>query len=80
MFIQLYLDVYTEEEIDGIVSFYKSPVGKAMIEKAPVLMQRMMPMMQKLMGDMQPEIQKIVEEAKQKADAKQKEEATQKQN
>jgi len=35
--------VFSEEEIDGIISFYKSPAGKAMIEKSPLLMQRVMP-------------------------------------
>ena len=68
MFVQIYAELFTEEEINGIVSFYKSPAGKAMIEKMPQMMQRMMPMMQKLMGDLQPEIKKIIEEAKQKHD------------
>jgi hypothetical protein len=66
MFVQIYADVFSEEEIDGIVSFYKSPSGKAMLEKMPLLMQRVMPMMQKLSSDLQPEMQKILEEAKQK--------------
>ena len=65
-FIQIYAEVFSEEEIDGIVSFYKSPAGKAMIEKSPLLMQRVMPMMQKVTADLQPDIQKIIEEAKQK--------------
>jgi hypothetical protein len=65
-FIQIYAEVFSEEEIDGIVSFYKSPAGKAMLEKSPLLMQRVMPMMQKAIGDMQPDIQKIIEDARQK--------------
>ncbi|MGO9241362.1 MAG: DUF2059 domain-containing protein [Bryobacteraceae bacterium] len=66
LFIKLYMDVFTEEEIDGMVGFYKSPAGKAMLEKTPQLMQRLMPMMQKLMSDLQPDLQKILEDAKQK--------------
>ena len=66
MYVQIYVEIFSEDELDGIVSFYKSPAGKAMVEKTPQMLQRMMPMMQKLMGDLQPEIQKIVEEAKQK--------------
>ena len=66
MFIQIYTEVFSEEEIDGIIGFYKSPAGKAMIEKSPLLMQRVMPMMQKVTADLQPDIQKIIEEAKQK--------------
>ncbi len=66
LFLKLYMDVFTEEEIDGIVGFYKSPAGKAMLEKTPQLMQRLMPMMQKLVSDLQPDLQKILEDAKQK--------------
>ncbi len=29
-FVQLYADTYTDEELDGIIAFYKSPAGKAM--------------------------------------------------
>ena len=68
VFVQLYADVYSEDEIDGIVSFYKSPAGKAMLDKMPQLMQRMMLMIQKLTGDMQTEMQRIIEEARQKND------------
>ncbi|MGD0577866.1 MAG: DUF2059 domain-containing protein [Bryobacteraceae bacterium] len=78
--VQLYAEVFSEEEIDGIVSFYRSPAGKAMLEKMPQMMQRMMTMMQKLTGDLQPEIQKIAEEAKRKADAMQKDDAKQKED
>jgi hypothetical protein len=66
IFIQIYAEVFSEEEIDGIISFYKSPAGKAMIEKSPLLMQRVMPMMQKVTADLQPDIQKIIEDARQK--------------
>lgn len=66
MYIQLYAEVFGEEEIDGIVSFYKSPAGKAMIEKMPLMMQRLMPAMQKLTTDVQAEVQKILEDARQK--------------
>jgi len=66
MYIQTYMEVFSEEEIDGIVGFYRSPAGKAMVEKMPQLMQHIMPMMMKLTTDLQPEMQKIIEEAKQK--------------
>src|ERR1035441_6658428 len=65
-FIQIYAEVFDAQQIDSIVSFYKSPAGKAMLEKSPLLMQRVMPMMQKAIGDMQPDIQKIIEDARQK--------------
>lgn len=34
LYIKLYMDAYTEEELDGIVTFYKSPAGQAMVSKS----------------------------------------------
>ena len=36
----LYADVYTAEELAGILAFYESPAGKAMLAKQDVMMQR----------------------------------------
>jgi uncharacterized protein len=69
-FVKLYADTYTEEEIASIVEFYKSPAGKAMLEKMPVLMQRSMAVGQQLTGDLAPEIKRITEELKQKYNKK----------
>jgi hypothetical protein len=64
---KVYTDTYTEEELDAILTFYKSPAGKALIQKMPEVMQRMMPVMMKMMNDVQPEIKAIIEGAKEKA-------------
>jgi hypothetical protein len=34
-YAKLYEATYTENEIDGILAFYKSPSGQAMVEKSP---------------------------------------------
>src|SRR5579863_7270958 len=60
-FVKLYADTYTEEEIGAIVEFYRSPAGKAMLEKMPQLMQRSMAVGQQLTGDLAPEIKRITE-------------------
>ena len=62
-FVQIYSEVYTDEELDGILAFYRSPAGRAMLEKMPQLMSRTMAVAQKLMGDIQPEIEKMVKES-----------------
>ena len=64
---KVYTDTYTEEEIDGILVFYKSPAGKAFLEKMPAVMQRSMPVMMQMMGDLQPEIKRMMEGAKKKS-------------
>jgi hypothetical protein len=64
---KVYTDTYTEEEIDGILAFYKSPAGKAFIQKMPEVMQRSMPLMMQMMGDLQPEIKTMMEGMKEKS-------------
>jgi hypothetical protein len=65
--VKIYADTYTEAEIDGILAFYKSPPGKAMLEKMPQVMKRSMPVMMQMMGDVQREMKKMREEMKQKS-------------
>ena len=64
---KVYTDTYTEEELDGILAFYKSPAGKAFLQKMPEVMQRSMPVMMKMMGDLQPEIKTMMEGIKEKS-------------
>jgi hypothetical protein len=61
-YVALYAETFTEEEIDGMLAFYKSPAGRAMLEKMPVLMQRSMAITQRMMQEIQPEMTKIIEE------------------
>ena len=62
--VKIYSDTYTEEEMDGILAFYKSAPGQALLQKMPQVMQRSMPVMMQLMVDLQPEIKKMVGELK----------------
>jgi hypothetical protein len=39
-FIQLYCEIFTEEELQGILEFYRSPAGRKFIEKQPELIRR----------------------------------------
>ena len=51
-----YARTYSEEEMEGIIAFYKSPAGQAMLAKAPQLAQNigqvMIPMLPQLKRDM----------------------------
>jgi hypothetical protein len=62
-----YTDTYTEEEIDGILAFYKSPAGKAFLRKMPEVTQRSAPVLMQMMGDLEPQIRTIVEGTKEKS-------------
>jgi hypothetical protein len=65
-YIRIYADTFTEGDIDGILAFYKSPAGQAMLDKMPQLMQASMALSQQLMSDTMPEIQRMVQESIQK--------------
>ncbi len=54
--VKLYADTFTEEEIEGITAFYKSPTGQALLTKTPQLMASMMQFMQGKIADLQPKL------------------------
>ena len=64
-FIELYTSVYTLEELKGMVSFYKSDVGKSMIEKQPTVVRKSMELSQSKVRILIPELQKITEDFEQ---------------
>ena len=60
-FADIYAEVFTAEELNGIIEFYESPAGQKFVEKQPQLTQVTMQKMQGVMAQMMPEIQKEVE-------------------
>jgi uncharacterized protein len=40
VYLQVYRETFSQEEINSIIAFYSSPAGKAMVEKIPVAMQK----------------------------------------
>ena len=61
-FIKLYASTYTEEELDGIIAFYKSPVGQRMMEKTPELMTKSTQITQQKMSELQPQLNQMVQD------------------
>jgi hypothetical protein len=64
--VKAYMEVFTEDEIDGILGFYQSPAGRAMLQKSPQLMIRMIGATQQQSGDLVAEIKKITDEVRAK--------------
>ena len=60
VFLKAYADIFTEPEIDGILAFYKTPSGRAMIEKQPALNAKIMTSVQGLMADLMPKMEEIL--------------------
>jgi hypothetical protein len=65
IYLRTYRASFSEKEIDGIIAFYRTPAGKAMVKKLPLVMQNVMVEMQGLMKPMQARVQQIQQEAMQ---------------
>jgi hypothetical protein len=63
LYIQIYRESFTQEEINGMLAFYETPVGQALIKKMPTVMQKSMTEMQKRMATLIPKFQKIQQDA-----------------
>lgn len=62
LIITLYSETYTDEELDGILAFYRTPAGQALIAKSPQVLAKTMDLVQKQMLDVQPKIQQATED------------------
>lgn len=40
VYLQVYRETFTQDEVSSIITFYSSPAGKAMVEKIPQAMQK----------------------------------------
>jgi hypothetical protein len=61
--VKLYADKFTEEELDGILSFYKSPLGQAWTAKSADVTAEAVKVSQQALQDAQAQIRKVIEEA-----------------
>jgi uncharacterized protein len=57
---EIYRKSFSQSEIDGMLKFYKTPAGKAVIAKMPVVMQNTVQMMQGEMAEMMPKMQQLM--------------------
>jgi hypothetical protein len=62
-YITLYAETFTEEELKGLVAFYKTPVGQAFVKKQPEVMKRSMELTQKRMVQWMPKMQELMKGA-----------------
>jgi hypothetical protein len=66
-YVELYTQTYTDEELDGIIAFYKTPAGASMIAKTPELTQKALAISQTKVGSLIPQLQKMVQDFASKA-------------
>jgi len=56
---EVYDQAYTQDEIDGLTAFYRTPVGRKLVEKTPALVGASQAIMQEKMKSILPRIQQI---------------------
>jgi len=56
--VPVYADTFSTEELTKLDEFYESPIGQSIVSKTPLAMQKMMPVMIKMMPDMQADMMK----------------------
>jgi hypothetical protein len=62
-YIEIYQDTFDQEEIDGLVAFYQSPLGSAMVNKMPLVIQKSMASMQSRLQPMLERMKGAMEQA-----------------
>ena len=63
LYVQIYQESFTQEEIDGLIAFYESPAGVAFVDKMPFVMQKSMSIMQSRMAPMMEKMKAAMKEA-----------------
>jgi uncharacterized protein len=63
LYLKVYEDTFTQEEIDGMAAFYASPAGRAVIAKLPLAAKNTLSEMQQRMQQMIPKLQQMAREA-----------------
>ena len=68
-FVEIYGTTFTDDEIKGLTEFYKTPLGQKLVEKMPDISQKCAQIIQRRMPSIMGELQKIVAENLQQANA-----------
>jgi len=59
MYVRIYRKTFTQPEVDGMIAFYKTPAGQAVMSKMPSAMQNTIDEMQATMGPVMQKMQQM---------------------
>lgn len=62
LFVRVYQNSLNQEEVDGMIAFYKTPTGQAVVKKMPVLMQQVMTEMPTMVGPLMQKVQPLAQQ------------------
>ena len=61
-YVELYANNFTDDQLDAILAFYKSPAGVALIDKLPTLTTEGMQIAQSKMTALQPQLKQMLDD------------------
>jgi uncharacterized protein len=61
--VESYRDTFTQQEVDALLGFYGTPIGKSVADKLPAASQQMVRLMQQRIREIMPQIQEIVRDS-----------------
>jgi len=62
MYLKVYRETFTQAEIDGMLEFYATPAGQAVIVKLPLVVRNTLSEMQQRIQQMMPKLQQMARE------------------
>jgi hypothetical protein len=65
MYVDIYAKNFTNQQIDDLIAFYKTPTGQAYISKVPEITNEAMQATMTKMNSLQPQMQKLMDDFKQ---------------
>jgi hypothetical protein len=74
MYVRIYQKTFSQPEVDGMLAFYKTPAGQAVVAKMPGALQNTMNEIQQMMGPVLQKMQRMQQEiaAEMKAESQKK--------
>jgi hypothetical protein len=66
LYMQIYKETFTQQEVDDLMAFYQTPSGKSFVRKQPVVLQKMTALTQEKMSMMMERLPGMVQKAMEK--------------
>ena len=63
MYMKIYSESLDQSEVDGMIAFYETPAGQAMIKKMPLIALKSMESVRQMVVGMEPKIEAALKEA-----------------
>ncbi len=63
VYLRIYRDSLTQDEVDGMIAFYQTPAGRALIRKMPLIVQNSLREMQAMMVPMMDRLKTVQDDA-----------------